>query len=238
MTTTRIRHVTTTHIRRAPAAAPAKPRPGDVAAVATIAGSVTLLIRVLLHTRSFDLFGDEVIYTDLGRSVISGGFPRFDGGAFFLHGPGFFYLAAGWARLAGNQHDLMAWVYEMRMLNALLAAATAVVLVLLATRASSLRVGCGGRPALLPRPVLHPTERSGLAGDRADALGNAGVPGVHLAHRAAAVAPRLAPRGRRRLAVRLRSADQGRGSPAHRTPVARCGRPPVGAPPRLDLAHG
>ncbi len=141
MTTTPIRHVTTTRIRRAPAAAHAKPRPGDVAAVATIAGGVTLVIRVLLHTRSFDLFGDEVIYTGLARSVISGGFPRFDGGAFFLHGPGFFYLAAGWARLVGNQHDLMAWVYEMRMLNALLAAATAVALVLLATRASSLRAG-------------------------------------------------------------------------------------------------
>ena len=36
---------------------------------------------------------------------------------------------------------MMAWVYQMRTLNALLAGATAVVLVLLATRASSLRVG-------------------------------------------------------------------------------------------------
>ena len=35
----------------------------------------------------------------------------------------------------------MAWIYQMRTLNALLAGATAVVLVLLATRASSLRAG-------------------------------------------------------------------------------------------------
>ena len=62
-------------------------------------------------------------------------------GAFFLHGPGFFYLEAGWARLVGNQPGLMAWIYEMRTLNALLAAATAVVLVLLAARVSSLRAG-------------------------------------------------------------------------------------------------
>ena len=133
--------MTTTRIRRAPAAAPAKPYPGNVATVAAVAGVVTLVIRLALHTRSFDLFGDEVVYTDLGRSVVSGGFPRFDGGPFFLHGPGFFYLEAGWARLIGNLPSLMAWVYAMRALNALLAGATAVVLVLLATRVGSLRVG-------------------------------------------------------------------------------------------------
>jgi hypothetical protein len=94
-----------------------------------------------LHGRSFDLFGDEVIYGDLGRTVISGGFPRFFGEVFFLHGPGFFYLEGGWAWLAGKPPTLMAWIYEMRTLNALLAAATAAVLVVLATRVSSLRAG-------------------------------------------------------------------------------------------------
>ena len=133
--------MTATRVSRAPAAVPARHRPGHVAVVAAVAGGVTLVIRLALRTRSFDLFGDEVLYTDLGRSVISGGFPRFDGGPFFLHGPGFFYLEAGWARLVGNLPSLMDWVYEMRALNALLAGATAVVLVLLATRASSLRVG-------------------------------------------------------------------------------------------------
>jgi 4-amino-4-deoxy-L-arabinose transferase-like glycosyltransferase len=102
---------------------------------------VTLLIRLALHGRSFDLFGDEVIYTDLGRSVTSGGFPRFDGQLFFLHPPGFFYLEAGWGRLLGNQPGLMAQIYQMRMLNALLAGGTAVVLVLLAARAGSARAG-------------------------------------------------------------------------------------------------
>jgi len=94
-----------------------------------------------LHGRAFDLFGDEVIYTDLGRSVLSGGFPHFFGTIFFLHGPGFFYLESCWAQLLGSPSSLMAWVYEMRTLNALLAAATAVALVLLASRASSPRVG-------------------------------------------------------------------------------------------------
>ena len=105
--------------------------------IAVGAGVLTLFIRLTLHGRAFDLFGDEVIYTDLGRSVLSGGFPRFFGTIFFLHGPGFFYLESGWAHLLGSPASLMAWVYEMRTLNALLAAATAVALVLLASRASS-----------------------------------------------------------------------------------------------------
>jgi Dolichyl-phosphate-mannose-protein mannosyltransferase len=101
---------------------------------------LTLVIRLALHGNAFDLFGDEVIYADLGRSVINGGFPKF-GGPFFLHGPAFFYLEAGWAHLFGSPQGLMPLIYEMRMLNALLATVTAVVLVLLATRAASLWSG-------------------------------------------------------------------------------------------------
>ena len=97
----------------------------------------TLLIRLAMYPRSFDVFGDEVYYTDIGHSVVNGGFPRFQGGLFFLHGPGFFYLEAGWERLVGGQHSLLGSIYEMRLLNALLAAATAVVLVRLAARAGS-----------------------------------------------------------------------------------------------------
>ena len=95
----------------------------------------------MLHGGSFDLYGDEVVYTELGRSVISGGFPNYQGSAFFLHGPAFFYLQAGWARLTGPPPGLMAWVYNVRMLNGLLAGVTAAVLVLLAVRAGLLRTG-------------------------------------------------------------------------------------------------
>jgi 4-amino-4-deoxy-L-arabinose transferase-like glycosyltransferase len=102
-----------------------------------IALLATLLIRLAMYPRSFDVFGDEIYYTDIGHSVVSGGFPRFQGGLFFLHGPGFFYLEAGWERLAGSQHGLLGSIYEMRLLNALLAAATAVVLVHLGARTGS-----------------------------------------------------------------------------------------------------
>jgi hypothetical protein len=114
---------------------------GGLVLVAVAAGGLTFLIRLALHGRSFDLFGDEVIYTRLGRSVVSGGFPRFGGAPFFLHGPGFFYLEAGWQRLWGNQAGLVAQVNEMRMLNVLLATATAVTMLLLAARAGSPRAG-------------------------------------------------------------------------------------------------
>jgi Dolichyl-phosphate-mannose-protein mannosyltransferase len=134
--------VTATRIRPHPATAHhLKSHPGRPIIVAAFIGSITMLIRLALHVRGFDLYGDEVIYTNLGRSVISGGFPNFEGQAFFLHGPAYFYLEAGWARLMGNPPGLMPWVYEMRALNALLAGITAVALVLLANRASSLRVG-------------------------------------------------------------------------------------------------
>jgi Dolichyl-phosphate-mannose-protein mannosyltransferase len=120
------------------------------ALVAAAAGLLTLVIRLALHGNSFDLFGDEVIYSALGRSVVDGGFPSFYG-PFFLHGPAFFYLEAGWARLYGTSlsgvslaripSDLIALIYEMRTLNAVIAAATAVVLVLLGTRVASLWSG-------------------------------------------------------------------------------------------------
>jgi 4-amino-4-deoxy-L-arabinose transferase-like glycosyltransferase len=134
---------------RATTQAPTEGRPrygpitsGPVLAVlAAAVGVGTLAIRIALHGAAFDLFGDEVIYTDLGRSVINGGFPRFFGIVFFLHGPAFFYLESGWSWLAGKPASLMAWVYEMRMLNAMLAGATAVVLVQLTARVSSLRAG-------------------------------------------------------------------------------------------------
>jgi Dolichyl-phosphate-mannose-protein mannosyltransferase len=90
-----------------------------------------------MHERSFDLFGDEVIYTDLGRSVASGGFPRFDGQLFFLHPPAFFYLEAGWQRLLGSQPGLVAQIYQMRTLNALIAGVTGTLMVLLSARATN-----------------------------------------------------------------------------------------------------
>ena len=127
---------------RAGAAAPAAPLGARLAALAAAAAAaVTIAVRLPLAYRSFDLFGDEVIYTGLGRSVSSGGWPRNPEGPFFLHPPGFFYLEAGWARLLPRPADVVSAVYQMRTLNVLLAAVTAAVLVLLAARAAGWQAG-------------------------------------------------------------------------------------------------
>ncbi len=107
---------------------------------ATVLGLLAVVVRMALIPRSFDLFGDEVIYADLGHSVTHGGFPRLQG-PFFLHGPAFFYLEAGWIHLVGWPADIVTRIDQTRALNALLAGATAAVLVLLAARAGSLRAG-------------------------------------------------------------------------------------------------
>jgi hypothetical protein len=129
--------MTATAIRPVPVAAATRgPRARPTVLVATAVGCVSLVIRLSLAYRSFDLFGDEVIYTGIGRSVASGGFPRFDGQLFFLHPPAFFYLEAGWQRLLGSQPGLVAQIYEMRTLNVLIAGVTGTLMVLLAARAT------------------------------------------------------------------------------------------------------
>lgn len=129
--------MTATAVRQAPAAArPRGPKARPMALAAAAVGCLSLVIRLSLAYRSFDLFGDEVIYTGIGRSVASGGFPRFDGQLFFLHPPAFFYLEAGWQRLLGSQPGLVAQIYQMRALNVLIAGVTGALMVLLATRAT------------------------------------------------------------------------------------------------------
>ena len=102
--------------------------------LAVLIGAAALAIRLELHSRSFDLYGDEVVYYGLGRSVVAGGFPNFDGQIFFLHGPGFFYLEAAWIHVIGHEPGLLSWIFAIRTLNAALAAATAVVIILLGAR--------------------------------------------------------------------------------------------------------
>ncbi|MET7619745.1 phospholipid carrier-dependent glycosyltransferase [Streptomyces sp. NPDC005408] len=102
---------------------------------------LTAGLRLVGVGRSSDLFVDEVIYRDLGISAANGGFPRTDEGLFFLHPPGFFYLQAAWGEIFGLNTDVVTGVYEVRVLNALLAGGTAVLLLLLVARARSRTAG-------------------------------------------------------------------------------------------------
>ncbi|MEU6880410.1 phospholipid carrier-dependent glycosyltransferase [Streptomyces sp. NPDC046712] len=103
-------------------------------AVALAAGLLTGLVRLVGYGQAADVFGDEVYYWRIGHSVEEGGFPRHRGGLFFLHPPGYFYLVGGWEQLFGSRADVIAGIYQVRLLNALLAGISAALLVVLMTR--------------------------------------------------------------------------------------------------------
>ena len=191
MTRTELRSVS-------PAVKPANPVNPVVVLVAWVAGIATLIIRLALHGRSFDLFGDEVIYTDLGPQcplrrvppvLRAGVFPAW--ARVLLPGSGL-----GAARRASGQPDGLdlrdayaQWAASRGHRRGPGAAGDAGQLGTGRRRGgSAFRVGA----------ILHPAERQGPAGNRDDALGDAGIPAVHVADRPTAGAPRLAPGGRRR----------------------------------------
>lgn len=123
-------------------------------AVAGCGGLLTVVVRLVGFGRGPDVFGDEIFYWRFGHSVAHGGFPRNDdGGLFWLHPPGFFYLEGGWERLFGAPVDVVSGIYQMRQLNAVLAGLTAVVLVLLmarVTRSTLAAIAVGALFALDP----------------------------------------------------------------------------------------
>jgi hypothetical protein len=60
--------------------------------IAVAVGMVAALLRAVNVTGAYELFIDEVLYTDLGRSFAEGNGPRLFGAPFFLHPPMFFLL--------------------------------------------------------------------------------------------------------------------------------------------------
>jgi dolichyl-phosphate-mannose-protein mannosyltransferase len=127
----------TATVRATAGAAPRRAvTPAAAASLAAAAALASALLRLALAGRSFDVYVDEVIYTDLGHSIGAHGLPWIEGRPFFLHPPGFFWLEAGWAELAGHPSGPIAAVGQMRALNAVLAGFTAALIVLLVARAA------------------------------------------------------------------------------------------------------
>ncbi|MFI9001825.1 ArnT family glycosyltransferase [Streptomyces sp. NPDC053541] len=116
-------------------------RPVPTVVCALGAAVLTVALRLVNIGRAGDVFVDEVIYQELGRSAARGGFPGTSEGLFFLHPPGFFYLEAGWMKLFGSHQDVIAEVHSLRVLNALLAGVTAAFLVALVARIRSRPAG-------------------------------------------------------------------------------------------------
>ncbi|MFJ9903403.1 ArnT family glycosyltransferase [Streptomyces sp. NPDC101152] len=102
---------------------------------------LTAALRLVNVGRSADLFIDELIYRQLGVSAAQGGFPSTSEGLFFLHPPGYFYVEAGWEKLIGISPDVVTGVYQARLVNVFLGAVTAVLVLLLVSRAGSRTAG-------------------------------------------------------------------------------------------------
>jgi hypothetical protein len=79
---------------------------------------------------AYDLFGDEVYYTDISTSVRQGHYPPHYAkeGVFLLHPPFFFLLGGLWQAIVRPGGDYFQLVDSMRLLVALFALATAALL--------------------------------------------------------------------------------------------------------------
>lgn len=84
-------------------------------------------VRAVGLSRSFELQGDELLYTELARSVSFGQLPNLQlqnlpDGPFFLHPPGFFLIGGILIRVLGLSGDSVELVYQLRWLNAIIGA--------------------------------------------------------------------------------------------------------------------
>ncbi|MBJ2119432.1 hypothetical protein I6N91_00390 [Arthrobacter sp. MSA 4-2] len=87
--------------------------------------ALALAVRAIGLLHAFELWVDEMLYAQLGQSIVSGGsFPRLPDGPFFLHPPGFFVLEAGVINLFGLTGDSVEMVMQLRWVNAVLGALT------------------------------------------------------------------------------------------------------------------
>jgi 4-amino-4-deoxy-L-arabinose transferase-like glycosyltransferase len=88
-------------------------------------------VRAVGVTRSFELWVDEMLYAELGRSVSLGQLPNLPDGPFFLHPPGAFLLEGIVIQLFGLTGDSMSLVFQLRWLTVVLGAVSVALAFLL-----------------------------------------------------------------------------------------------------------
>jgi hypothetical protein len=98
-------------------------------------GALALGVRAVGLTTSFELWVDEMLYSDLGASLGRGEIPRLADGPFFLHPPGYFAIEAAVIRLLGlDTTDSMSLALDLRWLTAFLGAISVALVFLLVRR--------------------------------------------------------------------------------------------------------
>ena len=90
----------------------------------TVVSYVAFAVRSIGLSRSFELWVDEMLYTQLAQSVSHGQWPNLFGAPFFLHPPGSFLINAAVIRIFGISGSDMSMVYDLRWVNAILGAVT------------------------------------------------------------------------------------------------------------------
>lgn len=95
-----------------------------------------LLLRLVLLSRSYDIFVDEVTYLAISNNVAHGLGVTLHGQPFLLHPPLFFLIEAAFLHLFPPGGLIVDQVVQVRILNAFLGAVTAVVLLTTATVAA------------------------------------------------------------------------------------------------------
>lgn len=119
--------------------------------VAAIAGLLLLAaaLRLFHLDRAFELFIDEVTYTDIALSLAEGDGVRLHGESFHLHPPGLFLVLAAVMRVLGLElDDIATLTYEMRFVPALFGSITPAAVALV------VRVATGRWAYALPAGVL------------------------------------------------------------------------------------
>jgi hypothetical protein len=91
-------------------------------------------VRSIGLSRSFELWVDEMLYADLGRSVSLGQLPNLPDGPFFLHPPGFYFLEGLVISRFNVSDTSMNLVYDLRWINAVIGALTVGIAFLLVRR--------------------------------------------------------------------------------------------------------
>jgi hypothetical protein len=106
-----------------------------------VAFAFALGVRVVFLDRAYDLFIDEITYFLISNNLATGHGVSLHGRPFFLHPPLFFFLQGPWIALTHPTGPLLEQVLSVRPMQSLLAALTAVVILLLGTRVAGWRVG-------------------------------------------------------------------------------------------------
>lgn len=102
-----------------------------------LVGSAALAARAIGLSRSFELWVDEMLYTELAKSVSRGQLPNLFGAPFFLHPPGSFLINGAVIRIFDISGSDMSMVYDLRWVSAVLGAVTVGLVFLVVRRVAS-----------------------------------------------------------------------------------------------------